>query len=43
MREHDITLTVNGYAEDLRVQSRSLLADVLRDQLGLTTQKRRHL
>lgn len=40
MREHDISLTVNGYAERLQVPSKAMLADVLRDQLGLTGTKK---
>ena len=40
MREHEISLTVNGYAERLRVPSKAMLADVLRDQLGLTGTKK---
>ncbi|MGB9933934.1 (2Fe-2S)-binding protein [Haloarcula amylolytica] len=36
MTEHDITLTVNGTEHDLTVESRTLLAHALRDQLGYT-------
>jgi len=34
--EHDITLTVNGQAESLTVESRTLLVHALRDQLDYT-------
>ncbi|MEF8820052.1 MAG: (2Fe-2S)-binding protein [Haloferacaceae archaeon] len=36
MTEHDITLTVNGTEHDLTVEARTLLAHVLRDELGYT-------
>jgi carbon-monoxide dehydrogenase small subunit len=36
MAEHDITLTVNGTAEELTVESRTLLIHALRDELGYT-------
>jgi carbon-monoxide dehydrogenase small subunit len=36
MTEHDITLTVNGTEHDLTVEARTLLAHVLRDDLGYT-------
>jgi carbon-monoxide dehydrogenase small subunit len=36
MTEHDITLTVNGTEHDLTVESRTLLAHALRDDLGYT-------
>ena len=36
MSEHDISLTVNGTRERLRVESRVSLADALRDELHLT-------
>ena len=38
MREelHDVRLTVNGVAHDLRVPARRLLSDALRHDLGLT-------
>ena len=35
-KSHDITLTVNGVQHRLSVEPRRLLADVLRDDLGLT-------
>jgi aerobic carbon-monoxide dehydrogenase small subunit len=37
---HDITLAVNGILHILRVESRRLLVEVLRDDLGLTGTKR---
>ncbi|WP_142860402.1 (2Fe-2S)-binding protein [Salinigranum halophilum] len=36
MTTHDITLTVNGTAHDLTVESRTLLVHALRDDLGHT-------
>lgn len=36
MSEHDITLTVNGEEHGLRVESRTLLVDALREELGYT-------
>lgn len=36
MATHDITLTVNGTAHDLTVESRTLLVHALRDDLGCT-------
>ena len=36
MTEHDITLTVNGTEHELTVESRTLLAHALRDELGYT-------
>ncbi|WP_123535737.1 (2Fe-2S)-binding protein [Halosimplex salinum] len=36
MATHDITLTVNGAAESLTVESRTLLVHALRDDLGYT-------
>lgn len=36
MREHDITLTVNGESRDLTVESRTLLVHALREDLGYT-------
>jgi carbon-monoxide dehydrogenase small subunit len=36
MTDHDITLTVNGTAHDLTVESRTLLVHALRDELGYT-------
>ena len=38
--KHQITLTVNGEKHELEVESRRLLVDVLRDDLGLTGTKR---
>lgn len=35
-KSHDITLTVNGAPHQLSVEPRRLLADVLREDLGLT-------
>ncbi len=36
MGKHDITLTVNGTAHDLTVESRTLLIHALREELGYT-------
>ncbi|MFC7203091.1 (2Fe-2S)-binding protein [Haloferax namakaokahaiae] len=36
MAEHEITLTVNGTAHELTVESRTLLVHALRDELGYT-------
>ena len=36
MSEHEIRLTVNGVAHDVRVPARRLLSDCLRHDLGLT-------
>jgi len=36
MAEHDIQLTVNGTAQELTVESRTLLVHALRDELGYT-------
>jgi carbon-monoxide dehydrogenase small subunit len=36
MRRHRITLTVNGRSSHLEVEPRHILADVLRNELGLT-------
>jgi carbon-monoxide dehydrogenase small subunit len=36
MADHDITLTVDGTAESLTVESRTLLVHALRDDLGYT-------
>lgn len=39
MSHHDITLTVNGTAEQLTVESRTLLVHALRDELACTGPK----
>jgi aerobic-type carbon monoxide dehydrogenase small subunit (CoxS/CutS family) len=35
-RRHDVTLVVNGTSHEITVESRTTLADCLRNQLGLT-------
>lgn len=40
MSEHALSLTINGARHELRVDSRTTLLDLIRDQLGLTGTKK---